>query len=101
MLFRSTPSRLTALFLAAVLGGALGNLADRIFRSPGLGRGAVIDWIHVAWYPATFNIADVAIRLGAVGVVATILGAQVHLGRWLSVRRDRRRIRRAVRYPMT
>ena len=75
-------SRVAALFLATVLGGALGNLADRLFRSPGRARGAVIDWIHVGWYPATFNVADVAIRLGAVGAVAAILGAWAHLGRW-------------------
>ena len=79
--------RVAVLCLAAVLGGAFGNLADRIFRAPGLGRGAVVDWIHVAWYPATFNIADVAIRAGAVGAVIAMLGAQARLGRWLSARR--------------
>jgi signal peptidase II len=72
-------SRPAALFLAVVLGGALGNLADRLFRSPGLGRGAVVDWIHVAGYPATFNLADVAIRAGAIGAAAAFLGAGVHL----------------------
>ncbi len=64
-----TRSRGVALFLAAVTGGAAGNLADRLARSPGFGRGAVVDWIHVAGYPATFNLADVAIRLGAVGAL--------------------------------
>jgi signal peptidase II len=54
-----------ALCLAVVAGGAAGNLADRLLRSPGPGRGAVADWIHVAGYPATFNLADVAIRAGA------------------------------------
>ena len=68
-------SRATALFLAAVLGGAAGNLADRLIRSPGLGRGAVVDWIHVAGYPAMFNIADVAIRLGAAGALLAALNA--------------------------
>jgi signal peptidase II len=83
-------SRPAALLLAVVLGGALGNLADRLFRSPGLGRGAVVDWIHVAGYPATFNLADVAIRAGA---AAAFLGAGAHLGdrlrprRWPSLRR--------------
>jgi signal peptidase II len=81
VLLARTRSRAAALFLAAVLGGALGNLADRIFRAPGLGRGAVIDWIHLAWYPATFNLADVAIRAGAVGAVAAMLGAQAHQSR--------------------
>lgn len=63
----------TAVFLGAVLGGAAGNLADRLLRSPGLGRGAVIDWIHLSGYPATFNLADVAIRAGALGAVAAAL----------------------------
>jgi len=62
-------SRAVALSLAVVVGGALGNLADRLFRAPGLGRGAVVDWIHVAGYPATFNLADVAIRLGVLGAL--------------------------------
>ena len=76
VLLARTRRRVAALFLAAVLGGALGNLADRLFRAPGLGRGAVVDWIHVAWYPATFNLADLAIRVGAVGAVVAMLGAQ-------------------------
>jgi signal peptidase II len=69
-------SRALALSLAAVAGGAAGNLADRLLRGPGLGRGAVVDWIHVVGYPATFNVADVAIRLGAVcAVIAVLVGA--------------------------
>lgn len=66
-------SRVVAVSLAVVVGGAAGNLADRLFRGPGLGRGAVVDWIHVVGYPATFNVADVAIRLGAVCAVITAL----------------------------
>lgn len=62
-----------ALSLAAVTGGAAGNLTDRLLRGPGPGRGAVVDWIHVAGYPATFNLADAAIRLGALCAVITLL----------------------------
>jgi len=70
-------SRVVALSLAVVAGGAAGNLADRLFRGPGLGRGAVVDWIHVVGYPATFNIADVAIRLGAIcAVISYLVAAQ-------------------------
>lgn len=87
VLLARTPSRAAALLLAVVLGGALGNLGDRLLRSPGLGRGPVVDWIHVQGYPATFNIADVAIRAGAAGAVAAILGARVHPRRWLRARR--------------
>ena len=64
-----------ALCLAVVAGGAAGNLADRLLRSPGPGRGAVVDWIHVAGYPATFNLADVAIRAGAVSALVATLAA--------------------------
>jgi signal peptidase II len=64
-----------ALCLAVVAGGAAGNLADRLLRSPGPGRGAVVDWIHVAGYPATFNLADVAIRAGAAGALVATLAA--------------------------
>jgi signal peptidase II len=75
VLLARTRSQVAALFLAAVLGGAAGNLADRLFRSPGFGRGAVVDWIHVAGYPATFNIADIAIRAGALGAATAALAA--------------------------
>lgn len=77
MLLARTSSRAAALCLAAVLGGALGNLADRLFRAPGLGRGAVVDWIHVAGYPPSFNVADLAIRGGIVGAVVVMLGIRV------------------------
>jgi signal peptidase II len=79
-----TSSRVAALFLAVVLGGALGNLADRLFRRPGLGRGAVVDWIHLSFYPATFNLADVAIRVGAVGAVIALLGFRARGLSWPS-----------------
>lgn len=56
--------------LGLLLGGSLGNLADRLFRAPGFGRGEVIDWIHLHHWPY-FNIADSAITIG--GVLAVIL----------------------------
>jgi signal peptidase II len=54
--------------LALVLGGALGNLADRLFRSPGFLEGAVVDFVHVGRFP-TFNVADSAITIGAALIV--------------------------------
>jgi signal peptidase II len=50
--------------LGLVLGGALGNLADRLFRPPGPFRGRVIDFIDFRIWP-TFNLADVAVVVGA------------------------------------
>ncbi len=76
-LLARTSSRAVALSLAAVVGGAAGNLADRLFRAPGPGRGAVVDWIHVAFYPPTFNLADLAIRLGALVALIAVIAPQL------------------------
>ncbi|MDV6275494.1 signal peptidase II [Rhodococcus erythropolis] len=63
-----------ALGLGLVLGGALGNLVDRFFRSPGIMRGHVVDFVSVGWWPV-FNIADSAIVCGAILlVVLTLFG---------------------------
>ena len=59
-----------ALSLGLLLGGATGNLVDRLFRSPGPGRGGVVDWIALGWFPS-FNIADSGIVVG--GVLAVLL----------------------------
>lgn len=53
-----------ALALGFVLGGALGNLADRVLRPPAPFRGHVIDFIDFRIWP-TFNIADVCVVTGA------------------------------------
>lgn len=66
---RRTEDRLVLVALALVLGGALGNVADRLFRSPGWLRGAVVDFISLRGWP-TFNVADSAITVGAVALVA-------------------------------
>ena len=57
-----------ALILGAVLGGAVGNLIDRLLRSPGFGRGHVVDFID---YNGAFvgNVADIAIVIAGVAVV--------------------------------
>ena len=59
---------LVLIALALVLGGALGNVADRLFRSPGFLRGAVVDFVRLDGWP-TFNVADSAITIGAVILV--------------------------------
>ncbi len=52
-----------ALGLGAIIGGALGNLADRVFRGAGWGRGAVVDFVDLQWWPI-FNVADASITVG-------------------------------------
>jgi signal peptidase II len=59
---RRTPQTLV---LAAVLGGALGNLGDRVFRADeGFLTGRVVDFIDVTWF-AVFNVADSFVVVGA------------------------------------
>jgi signal peptidase II len=68
--------RATVLCLAAVIGGAAGNLSDRLVRAPGLGRGAVVDWIHLAGRGGSMDVADLAIQLGVLGALVTLFTAE-------------------------
>lgn len=68
-----------AIALGLVLGGALGNLADRVFRAPGVMRGHVVDWISAFGPDGThwpiFNLADSAIVCGAIlAAILALLG---------------------------
>jgi signal peptidase II len=64
-----------AVVLGLVLGGAMGNLLDRIFRAPGFLRGGVVDFLSVfgpdARYFPVFNVADSAIVCG--GILGALL----------------------------
>ncbi len=62
-----------AITLGLLLGGATGNLVDRIFRAPGPFRGEVVDWIQLPHWPV-FNLADSAIVCG--GILAVLLSAR-------------------------
>ncbi|HBF84113.1 MAG TPA: signal peptidase II [Streptomyces sp.] len=57
-----------AIALGLLLGGALGNLTDRVFRAPGVFEGAVVDFISPAHF-AVFNLADSAIVCGGFLIV--------------------------------
>jgi lipoprotein signal peptidase len=70
-------SRAWALTLGLLLGGAIGNLVDRLTRAPGIGRGAVVDFIHLPHF-ATFNVADSGITVGAVlAVLLSLRGIEI------------------------
>ncbi|MEV7502110.1 signal peptidase II [Streptomyces sp. NPDC093018] len=58
-----------AIALGLLLGGAVGNLTDRLFRSPGGMRGAVVDFVSVRDF-SVMNLADWAITCGGVLIVA-------------------------------
>ena len=58
--------------LALVLGGAVGNLMDRLFRSDG----GVVDFVDIyygTWHWPAFNIADSAISVGAVMLLVSAI----------------------------
>jgi signal peptidase II len=59
--------------LGLLLGGALGNLGDRVFRPPGPFRGEVVDWINLPHFPWTFNLADASITCAAVLIAVLAL----------------------------
>ena len=66
-----------ALALGLLLGGASGNLVDRLLRSPGPGRGAVVDFIDFQVWPS-FNVADSGIVVGgALAVILSFRGLEV------------------------
>lgn len=70
---RSLASRSWAVALGLVLGGAVGNLIDRLVRSPGVFRGHVIDFIDYGGY-FVGNVADIAIVAAAFGIIVLSLG---------------------------
>jgi signal peptidase II len=67
-------SRTWAIALGALLGGALGNLTDRLVREPGFGVGHVVDFIDYGVFIG--NVADIAIVGAAVAIVALSLFGQ-------------------------
>lgn len=58
-----------------VIGGAIGNLADRVFRGDGFMKGSVVDFIDFQWFPV-FNVADSAITVGGAIVVLSLVLAE-------------------------
>lgn len=64
-LTRWVRTTLGSVAIGLVLGGAVGNLADRLFRG---NHGAVIDFIYTRYWP-TFNVADACIVVGAVSLI--------------------------------
>jgi signal peptidase II len=65
--------------MGLLIGGAAGNLIDRLFRGDdGFLQGGVVDFIDLQWFPI-FNIADIAINVGAALLILnSILSARTH-----------------------
>lgn len=66
---RRISSKALAIGFGLVIGGALGNIADRVFRH---NHGAVIDFIYSGFWP-TFNLADSAV---VIGIVVILIGSR-------------------------
>lgn len=66
-----SPSTLTGVSMGLVLGGAVGNVLDRLLRGKGWLRGSVVDFIDLQWFPV-FNIADMGVTIGG---ALLVLGA--------------------------
>jgi signal peptidase II len=61
-----------AIALGLVLGGALGNFSDRLFRGDGIIDGGVVDFIDFSFFP-TFNVADSAVTIGVILLLLSTL----------------------------
>lgn len=70
-----------AVALGGLLGGATGNLIDRLTRPPGIGRGYVVDFIALPNFPV-FNVADMAV-VGSAGlmIALSVFGVDYTRGR--------------------
>ena len=62
------PSTGRAAVLGLIIGGALGNLSDRLFRGD---HGAVVDFIALHFWP-TFNVADASIVIGCLLLIVSL-----------------------------
>ena len=68
---RKGTSKLGAVAVGMVVGGAVGNLLDRLFRSgDGFLQGRVVDFIDFQWWPV-FNVADMAVVIGGILLVVS------------------------------
>lgn len=54
------------------LGGAVGNLIDRIVNEPGIGQGHVVDFIMIPYWPI-FNVADSSMSLAVITIIIASL----------------------------
>jgi signal peptidase II len=72
------PGRLTDVAVGMIIGGAVGNVIDRLFRQEGWLRGGVVDFIDFQWFPI-FNIADIGVTVG---------GALLVIASWRAARAE-------------
>ena len=69
---RQTDSKMSKAAVGLIVGGALGNLVDRLFRNEAWLRGRVVDFIDFQWFPI-FNVADMCINVGGALLIISYL----------------------------
>lgn len=75
---RDQTSKLSTVGMGLLIGGAAGNLIDRLFRNDAWLNGAVVDFIDLQWFPI-FNVADTAVNVGAaLLILGSVLSARAH-----------------------
>jgi signal peptidase II len=73
---RDQTSRISTVGMGLLIGGAAGNLIDRLFRGDAWLNGAVVDFIDFQWFPI-FNLADIAVNVGAgLLILGSVLSAR-------------------------
>lgn len=71
---KKSDGRLSAVAVGSIVGGALGNLGDRLFRNDAWLHGQVVDFIDFQWFPI-FNVADICINVGGALLIIGFLRA--------------------------
>ena len=75
---RDQTSKLSTVGMGLLIGGAAGNLIDRLFRGDAWLNGAVVDFIDLQWFPI-FNVADMAVNVGAaLLILGSVLSSRAH-----------------------
>jgi len=72
---RKQSSVVSIVATGCIIGGAIGNVLDRVFRGSAFLGGAVVDFIDFRWWPV-FNIADIGIVCGAIAVAYSMIVSQ-------------------------
>ena len=72
---RKQSNAMSLVATGCIVGGATGNVLDRVFRGTGFMDGAVVDFIDLRWWPV-FNVADIGIVCGAIAVAYSMIVSQ-------------------------
>lgn len=67
---RRASSKIAIVGTSLLVGGAIGNVVDRLFRGDKWLAGSVVDFIDLQWFPV-FNIADSAVTIGAAMLITS------------------------------